>query len=97
MDFSAILAGLYLQAGIADMSGHTPPPVGAVRPFNINIVENPYGVAEVGWSVSRGKLDFEVAARHMSSLSIDYRYGDFHHQYGTNTFEARVRWYPWRP
>lgn len=94
---SCLLTCFYIALGLADIPDKPPTlPVGDYYRFNINDVRNPYGTAEIGWSVNRGKWDFELAARHMSSLAIDYEYGDFHHQYGINTVEARVRWYPWK-
>jgi hypothetical protein len=90
------LACLYLSVGTADMIHHGTPPAGYYSTVDINDIQNPYGIAEVGWSRAFGKWDIEAAARHISSLAIDAHYGDFNHQYGQNTLEVRVRWFPFR-
>lgn len=89
-------ACLYLSGGIADAGHHATAPVGSYYAFDINDVRNPYGIAEIGWSNSYGRWNFEIAARHISSLAVDVNYGDFKHQFGMNTAEVRVRWFPFR-
>ena len=90
------LACLYLSGGLAVMGSHHADVPGQYWLYDYNRVENPFGVAEIGWSRQLGRWDFEIAARHISSIAVDIHAGGFQDQYGTNTFEARLRWYPWR-
>ena len=93
---SCLLACLYLAGGLAYMLPHGPanPPFQYLL-FDVNDIENPYGSFELGWSAKLARsVAVEVAARHLSSLAVDTRYG-FGEQWGQNTVELRLRWYPW--
>lgn len=92
-----LITCLYLSLGAASMAHPGDAPDAGYWYHDISRPVNPYGTAELGWSVPiLANLELEVAARHMSSLGIDWRYGDFNHQFGTNTGEIRLRWYPFR-
>lgn len=83
-----ILCCLYLQLGLATMAGHrNPPPPSMWWAYDINQVVNPYGSLEIGWDYPlRKDLHVELALHHISSLPVN--------DFGTNTAEVRVRWYP---
>ena len=92
----AWLSCLYISLGMAAMPHHYAAPPGEWWSYVPNEQANPYGVAEIGWSRAVGPLEWTAAARHMSSLAVDWRYRDFNHNSGINTFEARVTWRPFR-
>jgi len=88
---SALLCCLYLATGLSYMA-HTPSPMPYGSHwwyYDITHVRDPYGVVEGGYSRSFGRFALEFAARHESSIPA----ADF----GQNTLEMRIRWYPWRP
>jgi hypothetical protein len=93
---SCLLTCFYLQLGLAAMGTHPAAPGQTFWLYDINRVENPYGTAELGWSIPYGKWSFELAARHVSSIAVDIHARSFDAQWGTNTVEVRVRWQPWR-
>lgn len=76
------------------MLPHPATPPGEYWYYDINDIVNPYGIAEIGWSAERGKFTFELAARHISSLGVDFTANEMN--MGQNTIETRVRWFPWR-
>lgn len=88
------LACLYLSAGAAVMQGHPTLPPDTYYRYDINDVRNPYGIAEIGYAQTLGRWSFEVAARHQSSLGVDYACHCFNEQRGSNQIEVRVRLYP---
>lgn len=87
----ALLCCLYLAGGIAYLD-HTPAP-GPYHwrywRYDVTQVNDPYGVAELGYAKEWGrKLLLELAARHESSIPVN--------DFGQNSLEFRVRFYPWR-
>lgn len=88
---------VYLSVGSAWMAHNPPAPPGEYWLHNINQVENPYGIAEAGWEYPlTDGLSITVAVRHLSSLGIDWDSSCFCRQYGINTAEMRMRWFPFR-
>ena len=70
---------------------HTPAPQGYGHTYwlyDITSVHEPYGVLEGGYSRSFGRFTLEFAGRHESSIPV----ADF----GQNSLEIRVKWFPWR-
>lgn len=82
-----ILACLYLQLGIAAMQPHPVIP-NHYWEWDINQVVNPYGTIEAGCDIPLPKhLHLEFAVHHISSIPVN--------DFGANTAEIRLRWYPW--
>jgi len=87
MDF---LAGIYLTIGGAFAAHTQAPPCDTCGWYHdITIVENPFGVAELGWSRQWDQSSIDVALRHESSLAT-------RKDKGFNSVEVRLRWYPFR-
>lgn len=87
MDF---LAGIYLSIGMAYV-GQSPAPTCPTCGWyhDITQVENPYGVAELGWSKQWDQSSIDIALRHESSLATTK-------DHGLNSVEIRFRWNPFR-
>lgn len=86
----ALLAALYLQVGLA--ADHSvSPPTGRYSywAYDLNVVRNPYGIAEVGIETDPSRsLQLQLALRHVSSLPA--------RDHGINSMEVRLKWKPFR-
>lgn len=86
---SWLLCCLFIQGGFAGMMQPFHAPPGRYWTFDINRVENPYGIVELGYSRPIGKRwDFQFDLRHDSSIPANDQ--------GQNTAEVALRWYPFR-
>lgn len=81
---------LYVQLGLAGMQPHPrPPPPDTFWKWDITQVVNPYGTVEIGLDEALNRrLDLEIALRHISSIPVN--------DFGSNTAEIRLRYYPFR-
>jgi hypothetical protein len=88
MNWLLLLHGIFLSGGVGWMQDHPmPPPPYTYWRYDINVVDNPYGIVEAGVEYPLGKkLSFVLAGRHISSINA----GD----YGVNTFEIHLKWRP---
>lgn len=84
------LAGIYLSLGMA-YAEHAPAPPCADCGwyYDITRVENPYGIAEIGWTKEWDQSSIDVALRHESSVAT-------RKDRGFNSIEVRFRWNPFK-
>jgi hypothetical protein len=95
---SALACCLYIALGSAYMLPNpTPQSYGfEFWRYDRTQIANPYGVIELGFEYPvTHSLELEIAGRHISSLGVDWHYG-WDEQWGENTAELRLRWYPFR-
>lgn len=82
------LAGIHLDGGLAMMANHPAPPPGCTWIYDLNKIDNPYGIAAVGYSIEFKHLQWDIQFRHQSSIATGQDMGE-------NTTVLSFSWHPW--